>query len=305
VIPSTSFRALGTTTVVAVPRRLDLLRARGILVAQLQELDRACSRFRDDSELALANARAGEPVRIGRVLADAVDTALDAARQTDGIVDPTLGAYLRAAGYDRTFALVESRDGWTFRSAPERRATWTEVELDRPAGLLRVPAGCELDLGATAKARAADRAARAISEAIDSAVLVSLGGDIAVAGDAEWSIRIAERHDAPLDGEGPCIAITEGGVATSSTTARRWRTDRGDAHHLIDPRTGLPAHSSWRTVTVAAQTCVDANVAATAAIVLGDAAVEWLRSRGLAARLVANDGGIVHVCGWPAEGQAA
>ena len=304
-IPSTSFRALGTTALVATPRRADLLHARGILAAQLDELDRACSRFRDDSQLSIANAHAGERVHIGRLLADAVDAALRAARDTDGIVDPTLGAHLRAAGYDRTYALVQARDGWTFAAAPPRRATWVEVELDRSAGLLRVPQGSELDLGATAKALAADHAARTIAEALDAPVLVSLGGDIAVAGDSEWTIRVAERHDAPLDGDGPLVAIRSGGIATSSTTARRWRTDRGDAHHLIDPRTGRPAQSRWRTVTVAAPSCLEANVAATAAIVLGDDATGWLRDRGLTSRLVADDGAVVHVCDWPAEADAA
>lgn len=299
-IPSTSFAALGTTALVAVPRRADLLHARGILAAQLDELDRACSRFRDDSQLSLANAHAGEDVRVGHLLADAVQAALAAACDTRGVVDPTLGAHLRAAGYDRTFTLVEARDGWTVRPVPPRPA-WQSVELDLAAGRLRVPVGCELDLGATAKALAADRAARTIADALRSPVLVSLGGDIAVAGELEWSIRVAER----LDGDGPCVLMGAGGIATSSVTTRRWQTDRGVAHHLIDPRTGAPSRSCWRTATVVAHTCLDANVAATAAILLGDEAAGWLRARGLTARLVANGGELVHVGGWPVEAQAA
>jgi thiamine biosynthesis lipoprotein len=299
VTATASFPALGTTARVVVPHRRDLLRARGILAAQLEELDRACSRFRPDSELSRANACAGDWVQVTPLLAEAVDAALTAARATDGLVDPTLGAQLRAAGYDRTFTLVEAREGWSFAPAPRRSTGWMTVELE--GDRLRVPHGCELDLGATAKALAADRAARTIG----AGALVSLGGDIAIAGNREWSIRVAERHDAPLDGDGPCVALRGGGIATSSTTARRWRTDRGEAHHLIDPRTGMPAQSCWRTVTVAAASCVEANVAATAAIVLGDAAVGWLRDRSLASRLVGTDGGVVHVCGWPAEAEAA
>ena len=239
-IASTSFRALGTTALVAVPRRVDLLHARGILSAQLEELDRACSRFRADSQLSLVNRRAGELVHVGRLLADAVDAALAAARATDGLVDPTLGANMRAAGYDRTFELVQARDSWTVQPAPHCRSAWTQIEVDRTTSRIRIPQGCELDLGATAKALAADRAATTIATALESPVLVSLGGDIAVAGGAEWPIRIAERHDAPLDGDGPCIALAHGGLATSSTTVRRWRTDHGDAHHLIDPKHGPP-----------------------------------------------------------------
>jgi thiamine biosynthesis lipoprotein len=291
---SASFPAIGTTAVVVVPDRADLLRARGLLITQLDELDRTCSRFRDDSEL--SQLKSGNSV--SDLLTAYVGAALAVARDTDGLVDPTLGAQLRAAGYDRTFTLVEARDGWTFRPAPKRVA-WREVELTD--GRLHMPRGCELDLGATAKALAADRAAHAIADALQSPVLVSLGGDIATAGDHRWSVRVAEQ----LDGDGPCIAIRSGGIATSSVTARRWRTNRGLAHHLIDPRTGLPSHSCWRTATVVARTCLDANAAATAAIVLGDDAVSWLRERGLTARLVATDGGVVHVGGWPAEANAA
>lgn len=291
---STSFPAIGTTALVAVPDRADLLRARGILVAQLDELDRVCSRFRDDSEL--SQLQSGDSV--SDLLADYVAAALTAARDTNGIVDPTLGAQLRAAGYDRTFTLVEARDGWTFRAVPAR-ASWRDVELT--GRTLRIPRGCELDLGATAKALAADRAAHAIADALQSPVLVSLGGDIATVGEHEWSVRVAER----LDGDGPCVAIGAGGIATSSVITRRWRTDRGVAHHLIDPRTGRPVRSCWRTATVVAPTCLDANVAATAAIVLGDGAVSWLRDRSLTARLVADDGAIVHIGGWPSEADAA
>jgi thiamine biosynthesis lipoprotein len=307
VTASVSFPAIGTTALVATEHKSDLLHARGILAAQLDQLDRACSRFRPDSELVLANARAGKPVRVSRLLATAVQAALEAAVETDGLVDPTLGAQLRAAGYDRTFSLVRDRDRWTIApSSP--RAYWAEVELDRSTGLLRTPRGCELDLGATAKALAADHAASTISAAIGSWVLVSLGGDIAVAGDTPAggvSIRVGDDHAERLDAPGPCVALASGGIATSSTVVRSWKTDRGTAHHVIDPRTGLPARTPWRTITVAAGSCLDANVASTAAVVLGTDAVDWLRQRDLPSRLVAHDGSVVHVGSWPAEAEAA
>jgi thiamine biosynthesis lipoprotein len=265
-------------------------------VRHLDDLDRACSRFRADSEV--SQLASGEETDVSELLAGYVAAALAAARDTGGIVDPTLGAQLRAAGYDRTFTLVAARDGFALRPVPPR-AAWAGIELTGTR--LRLPHGCELDLGATAKARAADRAAHAVASELRSPVLVSLGGDIATVGDRRWSIRVAER----LDGDGPCVSVGAGGVATSSVTARRWRTDAGTAHHLIDPRTGRPARSCWRTVTVVAGTCLDANVAATAAVVLADDAVGWLRERGLTARLVATDGGVVHVGGWPAETEAA
>ena len=168
-----SFASLGTTAVVAVTDPATLEPARALLAADLDAVDRACSRFRDDSELTWANACAGTRVPVGRVLAGAVRVALDAARSSDGLVDPTLGAQLRAAGYDRTFALVRERDGWRVGPAPARGPGWLDVELDDEQRTLLVPKGVELDLGATAKAWAADRAVRRIASATGSGALVS------------------------------------------------------------------------------------------------------------------------------------
>ena len=299
---SLSFSALGTTATVVVtdPERLDA--AVDILTVELWSLDLACSRFRDDSELARVNARAGDTVEVSALFAAALRVALDAARDTDGIVDPTLGAQLNNAGYNCTFELVRERERWTIAPATPSSQLWREIELHEHQ--LRIPAGCVLDLGATAKAFAADRAAERIAHETGTAAIVSLGGDIATAGEAPaggWCVRIADDHAAPLDSPGPCVCIESGGLATSSTAVRRWHTDKGEAHHLLDPRTGLPADSPWRTVSVAAPSCVDANVASTAAIVLGDSAPRWLAERGLPARFVANDGGTVHVFGWPSD----
>src|SRR5439155_2155330 len=165
-----------------------------------------------------------------------------------------------------------------------------------------VPAGVELDLGATAKALACDRAATAAA-AVAGGVLVAVGGDVAVAGATPaggWPVRIADDHAAPLDVPGPTVALGGGGLATSSTTVRRWRSGAVELHHLVDPRTGRPAESPWRTVSVAARTCVDANVASTASFLLEDAP-GWLESRRLPARLVSIGGESTVVAGWPAD----
>lgn len=303
-----SFPALGSTAVVAVtdPRRLAA--ARDLLAVRIDEIDAACSRFRPDSELSCVNGRAGGATRIGPLLARAVRVALDAAQMTDGCVDPTLGVELRAAGYDRTFALVRERSSWRVVARPAWRPAWTEVALDDEERLLYLPRGVELDLGATAKALAADDAATAIGAATGCGVLVALGGDLAVAGeppDSGWSVLIADDHSSPLTVGGPTVAIGSGGLATSGTGVRRWATDDGEAHHILDPRTGRPAVTPWRTVSVAAATCVDANIAATAAIVLGERALRWLAERRLPARAVRRDGAVVTVCGWPEEIRAA
>jgi len=297
-----SFPALGTTAVLAVTEAGERERAASLLHARLRRVDQACSRFRDDSELVAVNRRAGERVELSVELHGYVRAALDAAFATEGLVDPALGTELRAAGYDRTFVLVAERDGWRVREVARRRGLWREIELDDERRLLRVPRGVELDLGATAKARAADLAAHEIADATGSGTLVSLGGDIALAGAAPeggWPVLVAERHDAPLDGHGEHVVLLEGGLATSSTLARSWLTDRGRMHHVLDPRTGLPVVGMWRAVTVAAASCFGANVASTAALVLGADAIAWLEQRGVHARLVARTGAVMATDAWP------
>ncbi len=305
---SASFASLGSTAVVAVTQPTLLDAAKAMLAAELCSVDLACSRFRSDSELTRVNARAGELIPISKLLAKALRVALDAARTSDGLVDPTLGAHLRGAGYDRTFALVRERETFRFQAVPPRLQSWRDVELDDEQLSVRVPAGFELDLGATAKAWAADRAAGRIASMIGGGTLVALGGDVAVAGsapDGGWAVRIGADHAAPLGSPGPVLAISYGGLATSGTAVRRWQTDIGEAHHVLDPRSGRPAGAVWSHVSVAATTCADANIASTAAVILGEAAPAWLAARGLPGRAVRRDGSVVLVGAWPEEARAA
>lgn len=303
-IARASFSALGTSAVVVVAEAEFLASARTLLAALLDRVDRSCSRFRPDSELVAVNRLSGSVVRLSDDLHRAVRAALDAAEATDGIVDPTLGAHLRALGYDRTFPCVRARPGWRFESLGAPRAAWRRVELDDERRLLRAPAGIELDLGATAKALAADLAAERIARESGAGVLVSLGGDVSVAGEppAEgWCVLVSSAHDAPLDGEGQRVTLSSGGLATSSTDVRSWSTSGGEMHHLLDPRTGLSASTPWRAASVAATTCLQANVASTAAIVLGASAPGWLVERNLPARLISRDGALTTLAGWPSE----
>jgi len=299
---SLRFRALGTTAVVVTADPAYLGVACSIVASEIDAIDRACSRFRPDSELSRVNSAGGTRVAIGPLLLEALRVALDAARPSGGLVDPTVGRALRTSGYDSTFRVVAARDGKTFRADFCTVPGWQTVELDEDAATVRVPAGVELDLGATAKALACDRAATAAA-AVAGGVLVGIGGDIAIVGMAPaggWPVRIADNHAAPLDAPGPTVALDGGGLATSSTTVRCWRSGAIELHHLIDPRTGRPAESPWRTVSVAARTCVDANVASTASFLLDDAPA-WLEARGLPARLVSIDGASACVAGWPED----
>ncbi len=171
-----------------------------------------------------------------------------------------------------------------------------------------MPAGAKLDLGATAKALAADRACVAAHARAGGGALVAVGGDVAVRGEAPsggWQVHVTDDHRAGPRAPGQRIAIEGGGLATSSTAARRWRRGNEQMHHIIDPATGRPADTCWRTVSVAAVDCTDANMASTTALLLGDGAPAWLGARGLPARLVEHDGSVVVAAGWPEDAAVA
>jgi len=269
--------------------------------AQIDLIDRSCSRFRIDSDLERVNNAAGRAVEVGSAFLHALEVALDAARWTDGDVDPTIGQSLRALGYVSDFADIVDGPAMT-AFAPV--AGWRSVVVDRQRGTVRIPVGVRLDLGATAKAFAADLAAEAGAAAARCGVLVSLGGDIACAGEPPqvgWLVRVTEWHADPVEGNGQTILLHGGCLATSSTTVRRWRRGDDDVHHVIDPASGRPASGPWRTVTVAAASCVQANIATTAAIVRGERGRSWLESLNVPARLVRQDGHVVHLGDWPRE----
>lgn len=297
-----TWRALGTYVHLSIADEAALEPARQIATRLLDDVDRACSRFRQDSDLVRANTGAGSWVNVDPMLVRAVGAAVEAAAQTDGLVDPTLGHALVAVGYDRDISLVlaESTDPAGI-PVPARSGAWRDIQRD-PAGAILVPRGSALDLGATCKAWAADLIVAAIAAQFDSTVVLSLGGDIAVAGPDGWPVAITETIDDPSGAE--IVHLPFGGLATSSTAARRWIRDGVIRHHLIDPRTGEPASGRWRTVTATGVTCLAANTATTAAIVMGDRAMGWLNDREIPARLVNTSGRIVRTQRWP-EPEAA
>lgn len=294
---------LGTTIVVGAADPDALGPAVAAVRAEVEACDRACSRFRADSELSLlsATARSGPA---SEWLCDAVATALEAARATGGLVDPTIGQCLVDLGYDRSFERLDPASPLTVTAS--HVPAWERVTASRSGRRVTVPAGVRLDLGATAKALCADRAAAAAARSAGTGVLVSLGGDIAVAGAAPaggWVVRVTDRSDTPpdrTDRAGQTVAITTGGLATSGTSARRWSRAGAELHHLVDPRSGLPAGEVWRTVSVAAPTCVAANTASMAAVILGAEAPAWLHDGGYDARLVGTDGSVIRIGDWPA-----
>jgi thiamine biosynthesis lipoprotein len=319
-----SWEALGTRVVLRLTDPFALERARAAVEHELDAIDRACSRFRPDSEITRVNTAAGRAVRVSPLLAEVLALALRAAALTDGDVDPTVGSALVLVGYDRDWGLLdppdEQRSGIPTADRPNGREAvdpasrpipmvtaravcgWRNVMLDRTALTVRVPAGLEIDLGATAKAWVADRAAQAAALASACGALVSVGGDIAVAGAAPapgWAVHVTDDHRSAPTAPGQTVTIRSGGLATSSTAVRRWRHEGQTMHHIIDPATGMPVLDTWRTVSVAAASCADANIATTSALVRAGAAPAWLAEMGLPARLVSNTGRVYTIGDWP------
>ncbi len=304
------WRALGTGVVLRVSDPTALPEARRAVESELAAIDAACSRFRADSDLSHLNVHAGRPTRVGALLMEALTVALRAAELTEGDVDPTIGRALELAGYDRDWDLLAHRSGVPDAAQRQPSITvrvlegWRTVKIDPSTGVVRLPSGMKLDLGATAKAWAADRAAAAAFSATRCGVLVSVGGDIATSGTAPvggWQIKVTDDHSAGPTASGQLISIDSGGLATSSTAVRRWEHAGQTMHHIIDPHTGRPVQESWRTVSVAAASCTDANIATTAALVRANAAPAWLAGLGLPARLIAWDGTLQSIAGWPEQ----
>lgn len=301
--PVARWNALGTYAFLMTDDPAMLAPAQELAREVLDEVDRTCSRFRSDSDLSRANATPGRWVAVDPLLVAAVDVAVQAARVTDGLVDPCLGRSMVLLGYDADLDVVRRRrvrPDLVVAPPPRDCDAWRRVGLD-PEGAVRVPAGSSLDLGATAKAWAGDLVAASVVDRLGCHVVVSLGGDIRADGPAGtshvgWPVSISERPD---EEEQQRVSLGSGGIATSSTLARRWATPGGDRHHLLDPRTGLPTAGPWRTVTASAPTCVAANTASTAALVLGEGALRWLRRHRVSARLVSRDGSLTTVGGWP------
>ena len=300
-------RAFGGSLRVIVTHEPDLAAAKSAVDEVVRAVDLAANRFREDSELSRLNATPDRAVVISPLLTKLIAAALRGARLTGGAVDPTVGSAVKLAGYDGDFAAMPP-DGMAIELVVSRIPGWQAIVLDEAARTVRLPRGVEIDLGATAKALTSDLAtAAALSKIGRGGVLVSLGGDISVAGEppAEgWLIQASEDSGAPIQKGEETISIRSGGIATSSTTVRKWTRGGVALHHIIDPATGLPSDGPWRTATVVAGSCVDANIASTAAIVMGQAAIAWLEGSRLPARLVDRGGSVHRLAGWPRPSEA-
>lgn len=301
-----SFRAIGTTATVVVAGGTpeEAGRAESMLRAEIDSLDRTCSRFRDDSELTRLHRQAGKTTRVSSLLFDALTVAVQVAQKTHGAVDPTVGNSMIALGYDRDFEQVIEAP-YRIVNVVRPAAGFSCIQLDAAAGTARIPEDVLLDLGSSAKAFGADRASALIADTLGLGVLVNIGGDIAVNGEPPpggWPIGIAV-DSATRPGEtGHRVAIGQGGLASSSAEVRRWMSGKGPVHHIVDPATGFSSSNDWALVSACGPTCVDANALSTAAIVWGQRAIERLQPFGQAVRLLRHDGAVFTLGGWPEDG---
>lgn len=305
------FSAIGCEHTILTLDSAVLAPAAELAEAILEELDVAASRFRPDSQVnRIAQLAAGGDVTVvvSPLLGGCIEAALHAADITGGLVDPTVGRALVACGYDADLAVVRGRP--TDDSAGEPPVVsvvpgWRTLRYDAGTRLLTVPQGSLLDLGATAKAFAADLIAARLAQRLPGGFLVNLGGDIAVSGELPvggWEIGVQDHHGVTRQ----VVVSTGQAVATSSTQVRRWTQGGQRRHHIIDPRTGRSAASVWAQVSCAGVSAVEANAASTAAVILGADAPAWLQGHGIPARLEAVTGSVVVTPGWPtAQGRAA
>ena len=241
------------------------------------ERERVFSRFVVDSELNRVNAGAGRPVRVSQTFADMLSLALEAARETDGLVTPTLGKALEAAGYDRDFSSLRDDprppgDPEPTKGAVRLAGRWVVVSDD-----------VRLDLNGVVKGQTVDDALTLMHH--DG--FVSAGGDLTARGPIVTALP-----------GGGVVRLIRGGLATSGTDRRRWSRGGHLQHHLIDPRTGRPSESPWQQVTVCGLSCVGADIAAKAAFLLGSDGPAWLHARNLPGRFVTTGGDVIPNRSW-------
>ena len=267
--------------------------------ALVEHLERRWSRFLPDSDISRLNTAAGAATEVDGSTITLLATMVEGWESTDGVFDPSMLPALCAAGYgqsiddDRRVTLLP--DGSVHLGGLDATPSPGDIEIDVARSVVRLPAGLALDPGGIGKGLAADLAVGLLIERGATGALVSIGGDLAVRGvpphDADdWVITV----ESPLDG-GPSrtIAFGAGGVATSSTRSRRWRTSDGEHHHVIDPVTQAPSTTDLAAVSVIARSGWLAEVHATAALLAGShSVVEHLDRHDMSGLAIGLDGAV-------------
>ncbi len=250
------------------------------------------TRFAETSELAQLNRAAGEWFAASPELYELISAACEYVEQTEGLFDPSILDALERAGYDKSMDEiwahgVSPRSG---ESSPRTSDSERTVDFDPDAHAIRLSPGTRLDLGGIAKGWIAERAARVLA-GFSNACAVSAGGDLFAiglpAGQTAWEVGLDDPRE-----EGKTLAVLSvgaGAVATSSITKRRWRQNGQVQHHLIDPRTGVPAETDWLSVTAIAPRAAQAEVFAKALLIAGSRDAERIAARGKDISFIAVD----------------
>jgi thiamine biosynthesis lipoprotein len=302
-MPNTEFRAMGCAMLAALDA--ESVHESSILSqvpVWFEDWEQILSRFRSDSELSRLNSRAGETVKVSPVLWDVLQESLKGARLSQGLVEPCLLNALESVGYINSFETIRDQPNPAPLGAARpnvcvevRCSAWQQLELNSRSFTIRAPADVRLDFGGIAKGWAADRALRKLSPY--GPALVDAGGDIAAGqapqGQPGWPVAIGNPYDSsqPLG----LLCLNKAGVATSGRDYRKWQQGGCDRHHILDPRTNLPAETDIMTATVVAPTARRAEVAAKTALILGSqTGMSWLENQGeMAGLLVLDDGSTV------------
>lgn len=283
---------MGTDVTVALPA--DSPAAAEPIERLFHEWDLRFSRFRPDSELMALNRAAGTPFDASQPMFDAVETALSAARATNGLFDPLLLGRMVELGYDRTFDQLPGESAAS-PLRPWHAGEWQDVHLDPGSLSVTLPAGSGIDLGGLAKGMAVDAAIQGLATAGIPFAAVNAGGDLAVLGTPPGQ----DAWDVDLEGVDRAVSLPSGAMATSSVLRRRWRVDGVTRHHLLDPRTGLPVDNELAQVSVASASCAQAEVAAKAVLLMGaTAGADFVERHGLSALIVTRRGDALRLGRW-------
>lgn len=277
------FRAMNSNIVLAAEGDSGRLEE-GFTLAQkfVETSESRFTRFSEESELAVLNRSAGRWVAVSSDLYELVREAYDYRERTGGLFDPSILGALEGAGYGMSMDEIRAQGE---RGIPVSTAT-TSVELGAPefdpaVRAMRLPGDLRIDLGGIAKGWIAERAAHLLAE-FATACAVNAGGDLFAvgtpAGETAWEIGLEDPRD-----ENETITtlrVSPGAVATSSITKRRWHLGGKPMHHLIDPRTGLPANTDWLSVTAIAPRAAAAEVYAKSLLIAGSREAAALAARG-------------------------
>ncbi|MEP6625473.1 MAG: FAD:protein FMN transferase [Acidimicrobiia bacterium] len=292
------FAAMGTQVEIMVVDSEPVLLARAR--DRVAELEHRWSRFLPDSEVSRLNAAEGETLTVSSATILLLTRAAEGYELTRGRFDPYQLDALERVGYRTTFAEV----GRPMVEAPapdvpdaSGRVRLPVVDVD--SGRVSLPRGLRFDPGGIGKGLAADLVAAELRAAGAAGVCVNIGGDVRVAGtspdEGGWVVAIRDREsDAPV----ARLAVSEGGIATTSRSRRQWEAADGIRyHHVIDPATGTSAPTPVVFATAVASEAWQAEVLSKVAFLDRNAGIEFAESLGATA-MVATADSVITGRGW-------